>query len=98
MGAVVTYEDNPLAHIKTEFAFDVLQVAKGRYASESYHNFVGFEVSLPLARESFPGNLRHRPQIGPQGRRSRRQFLSLQRQHVDSQGLSRGLELEAERH
>jgi len=52
-GPIITYEDNPLAHIKTEFAFDVLQVAKGHYASESYHNFVGFEVSLPLVEKAF---------------------------------------------
>ena len=52
-GHVVTYEDNPLAHIKTEFGFDVLQVAKGRYASDSYRNFVGFEVSLPLLDKAF---------------------------------------------
>jgi hypothetical protein len=52
-GDVVTYEDNPLAHIKTEFAFDVLQVAKGRYASDAYHNFVGFEVALPLLEKAF---------------------------------------------
>jgi hypothetical protein len=52
-GPVVTYEDDPLAHIKTEFAFDVLQVAKGRYASDSYHDFVGFEVALPLVEKAF---------------------------------------------
>jgi Zinc dependent phospholipase C len=52
-GLVVTYEDNPLAHIKTEFGFDVLQVAKGRYASDNYHNFVGFEVALPLIDKAF---------------------------------------------
>jgi hypothetical protein len=52
-GEVVTYEDDPLAHIKTEFAFDVLQVAKGRYASDAYHNFVGFEVALPLLEKAF---------------------------------------------
>jgi hypothetical protein len=52
-GTVVTYEDNPLAHIKTEFSFDVLQVAKGRYAPESYHNFIGFEVALPLLEKAF---------------------------------------------
>jgi hypothetical protein len=50
---VVTYEDNPLAHIKTEFSFDVLQVAKGHYAPDSYHNFVGFEVALPLLERGF---------------------------------------------
>jgi Zinc dependent phospholipase C len=52
-GNVMTYEDNPLAHIKTEFAFDVLQVAKGRYAPDSYHDFIGFEVSLPLLERAF---------------------------------------------
>jgi hypothetical protein len=52
-GQVVTYEDNPLAHIKTEFSFDVLQVAKGHYAPDSYHNFVGFEVALPLLERGF---------------------------------------------
>ena len=52
-GPVVTYEDNPMAHIKTEFAFDVLQVAKGHYAPDSYHNFVGFEVSLPVVERAF---------------------------------------------
>ena len=52
-GTVVTYEDNPTAHIKTEFAFDVLQVAKGHYAPDSYHAFVGFEVSMPLLDRAF---------------------------------------------
>jgi hypothetical protein len=49
----VTYEDNPLAHVKTEFAFDVLEVAKGRYAPDSYHDFIGFEVAAPLLERAF---------------------------------------------
>jgi len=49
----VTYEDDTLAHVKTEFGFDVLQVAKGQYASESYHDFIGFEVSRPLLDQAF---------------------------------------------
>ncbi|MGB9447761.1 MAG: zinc dependent phospholipase C family protein, partial [Candidatus Acidiferrum sp.] len=52
-GPVMTYEDDPLAHIKTEFAFDVLQVAKGRYAPDTYRDFVGFQVSLPLLEKAF---------------------------------------------
>jgi hypothetical protein len=52
-GQVVTYEDNPLAHVKTEFAFDVLQVAKGHYAPDSYHTFIGFEVAVPLLEKAF---------------------------------------------
>jgi Zinc dependent phospholipase C len=52
-GNVVTYEDDPLAHVKTEFGFDVLQIAKGRYAPQSYHDFIGFEVAVPLLEQAF---------------------------------------------
>jgi hypothetical protein len=36
-----------------EFAFDVSQVAENHYAPESYHDFIGFEVSRPLLERSF---------------------------------------------
>ena len=52
-GKSVTYEDNPKAHIRTEFGFDVAQVAKQRYAPQSYHDFIGFKVSKPLLERSF---------------------------------------------
>jgi hypothetical protein len=52
-GSIVTYEDDPVAHVKTEFGFDVLEVAQGRYTAENYHNFVGFNVSLPLLEQAF---------------------------------------------
>ena len=52
-GDWVTYEQNPLDHLKTEFGFDVLQVAQGRYASTSYHDFIGFGVSTPLLERAF---------------------------------------------
>ena len=52
-GDHVTYEDDPLAHAKTEFGFDVLQVARGHYASEDYHDFIGFEVSQPVLDQAF---------------------------------------------
>lgn len=52
-GDVITYEDNPAAHLKTEFGFDVLEVAKGRYAPDSYHDFIGFEVAKPLLERAF---------------------------------------------
>ncbi len=52
-GDSVTYEENPLAHIKTEFGFDVLEVAQGRYAPDSYHDFIGFDVSVPLLEQAF---------------------------------------------
>src|SRR5664279_6388060 len=47
-GDNVTYDENHTAHIRTEFGFDVVQVAKNRYTSDAYHNFFGFEVSMPL--------------------------------------------------
>jgi Zinc dependent phospholipase C len=52
-GDFVTYEDDPLAHVKTEFGFDVLEVAKERYAPESYHDFIGFHVAAPLLEQAF---------------------------------------------
>ena len=52
-GPVVTYEDNPAAHLKTEFGFDVLEVAKGRYAPDAYRDFIGFEVATPLLERAF---------------------------------------------
>ncbi|MGC2108361.1 MAG: zinc dependent phospholipase C family protein [Candidatus Korobacteraceae bacterium] len=52
-GPAVPYDVDHKAHIRTEFGFDVLQVAKGRYAPEDYHNFIGFEVSAPLLERAF---------------------------------------------
>jgi hypothetical protein len=52
-GNEVTYEDNPRAHIRTEFGFDVTQVAKNRYTSDRYHDFIGFEVSKPVLERAF---------------------------------------------
>jgi len=52
-GSEVTYADDPPSHLKTEFGFDVLQVAKGRYVSDAYRNFIGFEVSKPVLERAF---------------------------------------------
>jgi len=52
-GSHVTYEDNPKAHIRTEFGFDMTQVAKNRYTSDRYHDFIGFEVSKPVLERAF---------------------------------------------
>src|ERR1043166_4330550 len=52
-GKLVTYADDPFSHGKTEFAFDVFQAAKGRYASAAYKSFIGFEVSKPLLERAF---------------------------------------------
>ncbi len=52
-GEVVTYADDPVTHAKTEFAFDVYQAAKGRYASDAFKSFIGFEVAKPLLDRAF---------------------------------------------
>ena len=52
-GPKVTYDEDPVAHLRTEFGFDVVQVGKGRYAGDDYKNFIGFEVSKPLLERAF---------------------------------------------
>jgi hypothetical protein len=52
-GKLVTYADDPVAHARTEFAFDVFQAARGRYASAAYKSFIGFEVAKPLLDRAF---------------------------------------------
>lgn len=52
-GPSVTYAEDKKAHIRTEFGFDVVQVAKQRYTSDSYHDFIGFEVAKPVLQRAF---------------------------------------------
>ena len=53
-GKSVRYAQDRTAHLKTEFGFDTLQVAKNRYASSQYHDFIGFQVSKSLLERAFP--------------------------------------------
>ena len=53
-GNSVRYAQDRTAHLKTEFGFDTLQVAKNRYASDRYHDFIGFKVAQPLLERTFP--------------------------------------------
>jgi len=53
-GNSVRYAQDHTAHLKTEFGFDMVQVAKNRYASQQYHDFIGFQVSKPLLERVFP--------------------------------------------
>jgi hypothetical protein len=52
-GDVVTYDKNHISHLRTEFAFDVLQTARGNYGSEAYHDFIGFQVAKPVLERAF---------------------------------------------
>jgi hypothetical protein len=53
-GNSVRYAEDHSSHLKTEFGFDMVQVAKNRYASQQYHKFIGFKVSKPLLERTFP--------------------------------------------
>src|SRR5947207_13413303 len=52
-GDSVTYAEDHKAHIRTEFGFDMVQVAKNRYTSDRYHDFIGFEIATPLLERAF---------------------------------------------
>src|SRR5580700_2924709 len=52
-GPEVTYVDNPTAHIRTEFGFDMVQVAKNRYTSDNFHDFIGFNISKAVLERAF---------------------------------------------
>jgi hypothetical protein len=52
-GEQITYAQNPKAHIQAEFGLDVEQIAKGRFSSDAYHDFIGFDVSQPVLKRAF---------------------------------------------
>jgi hypothetical protein len=47
-GKIIYYDEDPSVHVRTEFSFDVVEVARGNFAPQAYHNFIGFEVAVPL--------------------------------------------------
>ena len=49
----ITYEDSPSHHIRTEFGFDVVGIAKNRFTPENYRDFIGFDVAKPLWERAF---------------------------------------------
>jgi hypothetical protein len=52
-GNDVTYAEHPSSHLKAEFGFDVIQVARGNYAPEAYHDFIGFKVAKESLERAF---------------------------------------------
>ncbi len=52
-GSAATYEDDPVAHTKIEFGFDVLEIAKQRFAPDSYRDFIGFRIAKELLQRAF---------------------------------------------
>jgi Zinc dependent phospholipase C len=52
-GPNVNYAENPHAHVQTEFAFDINQLSKRRFAPSAYLKYVGLEIPRPLLRKAF---------------------------------------------
>lgn len=52
-GDVVLFANSPTRHVMTEFAFDVLQVARGQFKSDAYQDLIGFKVARPLLEQAF---------------------------------------------
>jgi hypothetical protein len=52
-GDNINYAENPHAHVQTEFAFDINQLSKKRFAPSDYTKFVGLEVPRDLLRKAF---------------------------------------------
>jgi len=52
-GDIITYGDDHTSHSRTELSYDVLQTAKGVYASTAYHDFIGFSIDSALLADAF---------------------------------------------
>ncbi len=52
-GPVVTYDEARVEHLRTEFGFDVLQVALHRYPPQSFHDFIDFQVAKGQLERAF---------------------------------------------
>ena len=97
-GDSVTYEEDKMAHVKTEFGFDVLEVARGRYAPDGYHDFIGFGVAAPLLEQAFQETYGLDLKSVLSERRPGARFLPSRRQPASSQGDAHRLEPEEKRH
>jgi hypothetical protein len=52
-GPVVTYDESPHGHVRTEFAFDINQLSKRRFAPSAYLQHIGLSVPMPLLERAF---------------------------------------------
>jgi len=55
-GPVVTYDESPHGHIRTEFAFDVQELANEEFAPPSYLRFIGLKVPRKFLERAFINN------------------------------------------
>ena len=52
-GDIITYHQAPKQHTQLEFAFDVVQLASGKYHTQDYHQKIGFKVSKAVLERAF---------------------------------------------
>ena len=52
-GPVVTYDESPHGHIRTEFAFDIGELTDTAFAPPAYLKFIGFKVPRKFLEEAF---------------------------------------------
>jgi Zinc dependent phospholipase C len=52
-GPVVTYDESPHAHVRTEYAFDIGQLSKRTFAPPAFMRFIGFRVPRGLLERAF---------------------------------------------
>ncbi len=52
-GDSITYTQAPQQHVRVEFSFDIVQVARGAYLPDAYKQLIGFEVAAPLLDRAF---------------------------------------------
>ncbi len=52
-GPVVTYDEDPHAHVRTEFAFDIDQLSHQRFAPANYLERIGLQVPRKLLERAF---------------------------------------------
>ena len=68
-GEAVTYDENPHAHIRTEFAFDIDQLSHHRLAPAAYLRHIGLRVPRRQVERAFyeTYGLHLRQVLGPEG-------------------------------
>lgn len=52
-GDFITYDQAHTAHSRMEFSYDVLQTGRGSYTADGYHDFIGFNISVPVLEKAF---------------------------------------------
>ncbi len=52
-GPMVTYDESPHGHIRTEFAFDIGELADGTFAPPDYLRFIGLKVPRKFLERAF---------------------------------------------